>query len=381
MNSPGSPAATPSGKKKPKSTKFGFLRNLWAFSAFVGGYFVGSLGSEGKALQDMVSQVAGGAVPVVNTGDGSDDTSAGRSLSIPSSTSNSVRQGVDLLPWLKDCEKPQSPRTLQEMAAVYKPSKFYAYLHTNFDRFYPQYMEKYRTKHFRMLEIGLDTGQGSLLWEEYFPCAKLVGLEYNVGNTKNEGASKIQTIVGDQGNAEFLKTSFLEQSEGGNFDLIVDDGGHHYEQQRTSYEVLFEKALNPGGLYVMEDIETSYWKKGTGLYGSPVTRGGLAEPATIINQFKQLVDVVNKKFHDNTYTVFGPVDQLVSTVGFGSNVIFLEKKTREHCWNERPYVWPDRLVGPANQQPLDANKGSMIDKFCQGINMYVRDNKNKRHSG
>ena len=60
---------------------------------------------------------------------------------------------VDLLPHLRNCDKPQSELTLPELAQKYKPSKFFRYAHSNFDRFYPNYMEKYRTKHFRMLEI------------------------------------------------------------------------------------------------------------------------------------------------------------------------------------------------------------------------------------
>lgn len=341
-----------------------FPSNLWlVLGVFVVGYLMGSLSSQGTALQ----------------GSGSSGSSDGAVRNVRGGSSTTTF-GVDLLPHLKNCDKPQSKRTLTEMAAHYKPTKFYGYMHTNFDRFYPQYMEKYRGKYFRMLEIGLDTGTGSLLWAEYFPCATLVGLEYKASNTETDGAAKIQTIQGDQGDADFLRTTFLEQSDGGNFDLIVDDGGHHYEQQRASYEVLFEKALNPGGLYVVEDIETSYWAKGTELYGNPVTRGGRQEPITIVNQFKEVVDVVNKKFHDNTFTVFGQVDQLISTIAFGSNVIFMEKKTKEHCWNERPYIWPNRLDGPAKDQALDANKGTLISQFCEGIPTFVRDKKNLMHN-
>ena len=273
---------------------------------------------------------------------------------------------ADLLPHLRNCEKAQSPLTLTEMAQKYKPSKFYRYGHTNFDRFYPNYMEKYRTKHFRMLEIGLDTGQGSLLWGEYFPCAELVGLEYDTNNVQNQGASEIQSVLGDQGNRTFLMTDFMEKTGGGNFDIIVDDGGHHYEQQRTSYEVLFEHALNPGGLYFLEDVETSYWQKGTDLYSKPVTRGGQSEPDTIINQFKNVVDVVNKKFYDNTYHVFGMVDQLVATVAFGSNLIVLEKKDKRHCRGESLYVWRSRLAkdSPASTQGATVLKGSPMHKLC-----------------
>eukprot|EP00977_Amphora_coffeiformis_P003404 scaffold630_cov174-Amphora_coffeaeformis.AAC.24 len=295
------------------------------------------------------------------------------------SPSSSSSIASDLLPHLTNCDKPPSTRTLQEMAKDYQPSKFWRYAHTSFDRFYPNYLEKYRAKKFRMLEIGLDTGQGSLLWAEYFPCATLIGLEYNPDNTQNQGASKLQTVLGDQGNHTFLMTDFMEQTNGGNFDVIIDDGGHHYEQQRTSYEVLFEHALNPGGLYIMEDVETSYWKKGFNLYDKPVTRGGQSEPNTIVNQFKSVVDVVNKKFYDNSYKVFGMVDQLVATVSFGSNLIVLEKKDHRHCFSERPYIWRKRLADdcPAKRQKGNTMKGSPMHKLC-GDSILKTDKENSR---
>jgi hypothetical protein len=199
---------------------------------------------------------------------------------------------VDLLPQLEDCNQPQSPHSLQELAMKYKPTKFVGYAHTNYDQIYPQYLERYRYKKFKFLEIGMDTGNGTLLWREYFPCATLVGLEYSTANLQTRGAEVIQTVQGDQGNETFLETDFLEQTDGGNFDVIVDDGGHHYEQQIASYRVLFDKALNPGGIYLLEDIETSYWRKGTSLYHKEISRGGCyGEQDTVINKFKLVIDV------------------------------------------------------------------------------------------
>lgn len=170
----------------------------------------------------------------------------------------------------------------------YKKGKL-KYFHVGFQRFYPLWMEAYRGKKFKMLEIGLDSGLGSLLWKKtYFPCAELWGLEYSASKASTSGAREINTIRGDQGDTDFLKNEFLGKS-GGNFDIIVDDGGHHFEQQTASYEVLFDVALKPGGLYFIEDIETSYWAKNADLYGQPVTRGGCSGQDTVVNLFKKIV--------------------------------------------------------------------------------------------
>lgn len=41
---------------------------------------------------------------------------------------------------------------------------------------------------------------------------------------------------------------------GGNFEFVIDDGGHTNPQIWNSFQVLFFKALKPGGVYFVEDI-------------------------------------------------------------------------------------------------------------------------------
>ena len=44
---------------------------------------------------------------------------------------------------------------------------------------------------------------------------------------------------------------------GGKFNVIIDDGGHQNGQIRNSFDILFAKALLPGGLYFIEDLQVS----------------------------------------------------------------------------------------------------------------------------
>ena len=276
--------------------------------------------------------------------------------------------GSDRLKGLPDCTIPLNG-TLADLSAIYQPTKFgyvdgvHKYRHVGFQRIYPLWLEQYRTKKFKMLEIGLDSGRGSLLWKAYFPCGELWGLEYSAGFTDTSGANAINTIQGDQGDPKFLKEELISRS-GGGFAVIIDDGGHHYEQQKTSYEILFEHALNPGGVYIIEDIETSYWKEGVSLYGNPITRGGQSEQGTLVNQFKKVVDVVNKKFYDNDYVVFGSVDHWIQQLTFVSNAIILLKKDRADCLYEEAYTWPHNLAAdcPAREQK---EIKTHLDAFCR----------------
>lgn len=51
------------------------------------------------------------------------------------------------------------------------------------------------------------------------------------------------------------------EKSGGKFDIIIDDGGHLYPQQKASFEVLWAQ-LTPGGLYFIEDLQVSSSKGG-----------------------------------------------------------------------------------------------------------------------
>ena len=52
----------------------------------------------------------------------------------------------------------------------------------------------------------------------------------------------------------------------GPWDIIIDDGSHVPYHQVFSFFCLW-KAVVPGGLYVIEDLETNYWLPGRRVYG------------------------------------------------------------------------------------------------------------------
>ncbi len=60
---------------------------------------------------------------------------------------------------------------------------------------------------------------------------------------------------GSQEDVTFLNTVNAAQ---GYFDVIVDDGGHLMNYQQTSLIHLLSK-VRPGGVYAIEDLETSYF--------------------------------------------------------------------------------------------------------------------------
>lgn len=110
---------------------------------------------------------------------------------------------------------------------------------------------KYRSP--RFLEIGVQFGGSLKIWKEYFRTKfELVGVDI-LPECKQYEDENTKIYIGDQADKKFLESL-------GSFDIIVDDGGHTMKQQRTSFEVLFPK-LSSGGIYVIEDLHTSYWQQ------------------------------------------------------------------------------------------------------------------------
>lgn len=79
--------------------------------------------------------------------------------------------------------------------------------------------------------------------------------------------------------------------------------------------------------------------------------------------------IVNRKFFDNTYTVFGEVDHWIATIGFMSNLIILTKKDESHCRAEIGYIWPERLADdcPAKTQSDRTIAASPVKKYCESL--------------
>jgi hypothetical protein len=112
----------------------------------------------------------------------------------------------------------------------------------------------------KVLEIGLgctmNTGSASIqLWQEYFTHVNLWMADIDTACARKvQNTTHNAILIGDQ-SSEADMQRWIDTS-GGQFDLIVDDGSHSSTHQIASFEFLFHNALAPGGVYVMEDIES-----------------------------------------------------------------------------------------------------------------------------
>lgn len=182
--------------------------------------------------------------------------------------------------------------------------------HHGYHYFYPKHLEALRKDKFNMLEIGYSDGNSCRMWEEYFPNANIYSMDINI-----EGQFNNHTVFkGDQSNFDDLKRvndSIVSAR------FIIDDASHHPMHQIETFNILFKSLLEPGGIYIIEDIECNYWNSESKLYGYRV--GFFSS----VEHTKKLVDYVNSEFS-------GKENKLeISSITYGQNCIIITKQTEE----------------------------------------------------
>ena len=230
---------------------------------------------------------------------------------------------------IKESEKYESISTVMAETGTDKLTR-HAY-----DRYYDIYLKDFRDKkNLNLLEIGAESGKSMKLWSSYFSDpAAIHGIAYNTKADQKKvvcdwnpaACDKITIFYGDQSDPEFLKSLY----ENYKYDIILDDGSHLPAHQILSLTYLFP-ALNPGGLYIIEDIETSYWNNpGASVYDYPIPNAGIgASPQySFVEKMKQLVDVLNRFHMAHPQLHVFPGDEAMFSITFGQGVIIIRKST------------------------------------------------------
>lgn len=175
---------------------------------------------------------------------------------------------------------------------------------------YEKHFSALRDKGLSLLEIGVQEGASLKMWEEYFQRAHIFGVDVNASCKRYE-SERTKIMIGDQADRVFLR---MAAQRTGPLDIVIDDGGHSMVQQMTSFEELFP-FLRPGGIYVIEDLESSYDSK-WGWGGGPV-----GMPGTTIAMLKALVDDCNVDSHHGLRR--GPAG--IQSICFYKNIVFVER--------------------------------------------------------
>jgi len=145
---------------------------------------------------------------------------------------------------------------------------------------YHRHFKKFRNKKPTVIEFGVSHGGSLQMWKSYFgPGARIFGVDKNP-KCKVAAEPGIKVLIGDQADPAFLKKVC---GVVGPIDILIDDGGHRMEQQIATFEGMY-RSVKIGGIYLVEDLQTSYLPR----YG-----GGLRRPGTMIEYAKTLIDRMN----------------------------------------------------------------------------------------
>jgi len=181
---------------------------------------------------------------------------------------------------------------------------------------YDKHFSPFRNKRPVILEIGIAQGGSLQMWREYFgKKATIIGVDINPECKKFE-EDGIAVYIGSQENREFLRALKKMIPK---VDILIDDGGHTMNQQITTFEELYSHIDN-NGVYLCEDLHTSYWKD----YG-----GGYKEKGTFIEYSKDFIDYINA-WHSQQKDLLDISEFTKTTFSlhFYDSVLVIEKRKR-----------------------------------------------------
>lgn len=235
-------------------------------------------------------------------------------------------------------ELQQNSDNLTWLAKYFKTDKWGGHRYTPH---YQRHFAHLKDRPICLLEIGIGgysragAGGGSLrMWKHFFPHGRIHGLDIQDKSFVEE--SRIRTFQGDQSDPELLARIVAEV---GRPDIIIDDGSHRPEHIIATFGILFP-LLADDGIYVVEDLQTSYWPEFGG-------SEDLADPNTSLAMLKQLTDGLNyEEFVDESYEPTYS-DKNIVAVHFYHNLAFIQKGTNAEGTRKKQ-ILKKRYANPAS---------------------------------
>lgn len=180
---------------------------------------------------------------------------------------------------------------------------------------YERHFEAYRNTPVKMLEIGVLKGGSLEVWRKYFGVAATIfGIDVNP-ECAAFATPPNQVRIGSQDDPQFLRAV---ADEIGAIDIVLDDGSHIGRHQRVSFDTLFP-FVKDGGLYVIEDLHTSYWPNSH--------EGGYRRKGTAIEHIKDMIDDMHGWYHRKAMGT--PAKHQIGAIHVYDSIVVIEKRKVE----------------------------------------------------
>jgi hypothetical protein len=182
---------------------------------------------------------------------------------------------------------------------------------------YDRHFSRFRGTDVHILEFGVYQGGSLQMWKHYFgPKCRIYGVDINP-QCKRIEEDGVEILLGDQEDRTFLRSLVKKIPR---IDILIDDGGHSMRQQINTYEEIFPHVA-ANGVYLCEDLHTSYWDN----FG-----GGYRRKGTFIEYSKNFIDHLNA-WHSREPKKFAVTDftRSVHSLHYYDSVLVIEKRPIE----------------------------------------------------
>ena len=181
--------------------------------------------------------------------------------------------------------------------------------HLHYFPVYERHFSKFINQSIVFWEIGVNKGGSLQMWKRFFgPFAQIVGIDIEP-ECKVHEEDQVVVCIGDQSDPIFLQEVIDKY---GVPDVVLDDGSHEMAHVCATFEFLYDK-VSKNGVYMVEDMHTSYW---------PVYGGGLKKEGTFIELCKSLIDLLNARH----YGMPGRFTETTFSVCFYDSIVAFDKK-------------------------------------------------------
>lgn len=205
--------------------------------------------------------------------------------------------------------------TLDELALKHGTDKA-SDLH-NYTRWYSALLPTQESE-INLLEIGVSDGGSILMWVDYYPNANIIGID--IKDCWPVLGAKI--FLGDQKDPVLIEDIASYYT---GFDIVIDDGSHKWKDQIESFKLLWPH-IRPGGVYVIEDLHTSYFME----FGEPGALNTMAFLHLIMDEVNMygaggLGDCRNLQCYDEIKHSLSIYQRTVESMIFYPSICFIRK--------------------------------------------------------
>jgi len=170
----------------------------------------------------------------------------------------------------------------RKLVEEFEVSPFHSIKISSYFDAYDQLLDRFQGQKVTFVEVGVLNGGSLFMWRNYLgDDARIIGIDVSPGAKRWEKHG-FEIYIGDQSDPKFWRNCYAKI---GKIDLLIDDGGHTYEQQLITLTESYQNMKN-SGLIIIEDTHTSY-----------MSNFGSATNFTFIDFAKTAIDRINSRYN------------------------------------------------------------------------------------